>query len=124
MDSLLGINFSQAINPTMQVIGGITQMQQATSSNIVNANTPGYKAKHVSFSAVLEQASSPFETSLSQQMGGGMVATLLGEAASGGQVNLQREMMTMQENLMNFNLASRHLRTVVTNIRTVSNVGK
>lgn len=111
-----------AMAPSMGLLDGLSKAQQANSANIANANTPGYRAKQVSFETILNQQSSPMETSLSLKMGPSMLPQLI--APDGGKVNLQQEMLEMQKNLINFSLATKHLKTVITNVRTTSQVGR
>jgi flagellar basal-body rod protein FlgB len=110
--------------PTMQnlskMLNGISERQKVISNNMANAQTPGYTAKEVSFSQVLEKLDSPFETRLSQKMG----STQPLEMSTGQPVNLQHELIEMQHNLLFYSMATRRLSTMVTLLKTASQIGR
>jgi flagellar basal body rod protein FlgB len=98
----------------------ISNRQKWTSNNIANANTPGYTGKHVEFSELLQRSNHPFETQLSQRMG----STSLFEFLEGEPVNLQREMIDMYKNNLYYGVVTRRLSSVITLMRTASQVGR
>jgi flagellar basal-body rod protein FlgB len=122
MDNYMGIDLDSAIRPAAGMLSGLSQVQQANAANIANVNTPGYRSQQVNFAAMLEQQSNPFENALSVKMGASLAPSLM--QGDGGKVNLQHEMMVMQQNLLNYSLASKHLKTVIANIKTASQVGR
>ena len=78
--------------------------QVVSASNVANANTPGYKAKELSFSSALEQQMSlPLQATNVAHIGGGgsgAAATDTREAEGqarldGNTVQLDRELLTM-----------------------------
>jgi flagellar basal-body rod protein FlgB len=86
----------------------LAQRQSVTAANIVNANTPGYRAQDVaSFSSVLDTASSAMSvTSPLHMTDGGSLASRpqvrnvdgWGSAHSGNTVSIERELMTASSN--------------------------
>lgn len=110
----------QSLDLTLRYMAAISQRQSLTSANIANAHTPNYTAKSVSFSELL-QADSPFETKLSQQMG-----SHISEASTdtGMSVDLQKELIDMQKNLLYYSMVSRRASSIVSNIKAASQVGR
>jgi flagellar basal body rod protein FlgB len=124
---VFGINLEQSLTPLSGYLSGITRAQEASASNIANINTPGYKPKRVSLAASVGLGSSPFETTLAQKMGGGSyldTALAGGDGGEGDGVNLQQELMTVQKQALYFNLVSKRLSTVVTNLKAAGNIGR
>jgi flagellar basal-body rod protein FlgB len=99
---------NDAIQPLAHLLDVITRRQELVSHNIANANTPGYTARHISFAQMLERATNPFETRLSQKIG----PSLYLETYSGDPVNLQQEMLDMHKNNLYFGMATRRLSTM------------
>ncbi len=102
------------------LLGIISQRQQYISDNVANANTPGYVAKDISFSQMLETMKSPFENSLSRKMANSSVV----ESFSGQPVNLQHEMIEMQRNSLFYNVAIRRTSTIISLLKSSIQVGR
>ena len=97
----------------------ISERQKLVTNNVANAHTPGYMAKDISFSDLL-QMDNPFETRLSQEMG-----KRTPEANSTGlPVDLQKEMIEMQKNMLFYGMASRRVSTVFNTLKTASQIGR
>ncbi|HEY9746930.1 MAG TPA: hypothetical protein V6C99_12010 [Oculatellaceae cyanobacterium] len=109
-----------SLNIVLNSLSAISERQRLASANLANAHTPGYTAKQVSFSDLLRE-DNPFETDLSRKMGGAMGA--LG-ADTGQPVNLQREMIEMQKNMLYYSMASRRASTIFNALRTASQIGR
>lgn len=108
--------------PIAEMLSGLSTSQQIVSSNIANAQTPGYTARSVNFSDLVSQQNRPFETRLSKAMG--TTCQPLASQDSGEPVNLQREMITMQKNMLFYSMATRRAATVFNTLRTASQIGR
>jgi flagellar basal-body rod protein FlgB len=125
MMRLAGVNIDASISPLGNALSGLTKMQQATADNIANVNTPGYKAKRPELANVLGLSDNPYETSLAQRMGSSQLSSLLQTPDNtDGKVNVQQEFLAMQKNLLMFNLVSKRLTTIITNLKASGNVGR
>jgi flagellar basal-body rod protein FlgB len=120
----IGINLDSAFGPNLNAMSAINMMQKASADNIANVDTPGYRAKHYDFATALGAQSSVMDTSLSARMGTSKLNEMVYQQGDAGKVNVQDEFMTMQKNLLYFNMLSKRLSTVVTNIKTGSQVGR
>lgn len=119
---IFGIRVDEIIAPGKHMLGALTQTQQATSNNIANVNTPGYKAQHPDFVSLIEQGNSPFETKLSMNMGPSQAPSLF--MPDTGKVDLQMEIMAAQDNLMRFGIVTQHLTKVFTRLKEANNIGR
>ena len=125
MMRLAGVNIDASISPYGNALSGLTKMQQATEDNIANVNTPGYKAKRPELANVLGLSDNPYETSLAQRVGSSQLSSLLQTPDNAdGKVNVQQEFLVMQKNLLMFNLVSKRLTTIITNLKASGNVGR
>ena len=125
MMRLAGVNIDASISPYGNALSGLTKMQQATADNIANVNTPGYKAKRPELANVLGLSDNPYETSLAQRVGSSQLSSLLQTPDNAdGKVNVQQEFLVMQKNLLMFNLVSKRLTTIITNLKASGNVGR
>jgi flagellar basal-body rod protein FlgB len=108
------------IRSSGRILSAISHRQQVVSNNIANANTPGYSAQKVSFADLLGSQDSPFENSLSRKMG-----TLPAEEMSTGEpVNLQQELVEMQKNLLFYNMTTRRISSVITGLKSATQIGR
>lgn len=110
------------LSPIQNVLNAISDSQKWVSSNIANAHTPGYTAKSVSFSEVLSDHNNPFETSLSQKMGPSMDGFSFED--TGKPVNLQEQLIQTQKNTLFYGMATRRLTSIITSLRTASQIGR
>ena len=62
----MAINFQQALGIHPQTLAVRAKRAEVISSNIANADTPGYKAKDMDFKAALAQASQKQQSSMSR----------------------------------------------------------
>ncbi|MBX2861231.1 MAG: flagellar basal body protein [Vampirovibrio sp.] len=120
----MGLDFTKAIHPVDNMLTAIGHKQNLVSNNVANAHTPGYTAKTASFSDMLFAANSPFETRLSQKMGSKYSVGEAGEIDSGSPVQLQKEMIEMQKNLMLYSMTTRRASTIFNGLRTASQIGR
>lgn len=98
----------------------ISEKQKVTSNNLANAHTPGYLAKEVNFSDLLNGMNNPFETQLSQKMG----TTMSDSMSTGMPVDMQKEMIEMQKNLLFYNMTTRRASTIFTLLKSATQVGR
>ena len=98
----------------------ISQRQRALGSNIANVHTPGYIRKDIEFGQYLSTMNSPLETRLSEKLGPSAIATDRSEEP----VNAANELLKIQENSILYSMATRRMSNIVTEMKTVINVGK
>ncbi|MBQ8459053.1 hypothetical protein IJ541_03000 [bacterium] len=98
----------------------ISQRQRALGSNVANVDTPGYIRQDIDFGQYLSTMNSPLETKLSEKLGPSAIAMDQGEE----RVNPANELLKMQENSILYSMATRRMSNIVTEMKTVINVGK
>ena len=104
---------------TIHSLDLIAERQKALSCNLANMDTPNYKRKDISFSQYLGAASGSLETTLSMKMGPSPVTL----QASDEKVNPATELSEMQKNAIMFTVASRRMTSLITEMKTVINMG-
>lgn len=97
----------------------ITQRQRALSTNLANIDTPGYVRKDISFDQYLGTMNNPLETELSVKLG---PSGLIEEQGEG--VNPVYELTEMQKMNIMYSVATRRMSNMITQMKTVINVGK
>ena len=98
----------------------ITQRQRALGSNLANVDTPGYVRRDVNFSDYLGTLNYPLETKLSEKLGPSGVI----EERRGQEIEVDQELMALQENSLLYTMATRRMSNIITEMKTVINVGK
>lgn len=98
----------------------ISQRQRAIGSNIANVDTPGYVRRDIDFATYLGTMNSPLETKLSQKLGPSGVI----EERQFEEINPAQELIALQENSMLYSMATRRMSNIITEMKTVINVGK
>ena len=98
----------------------ISQRQRALGSNLANIDTPGYVRRDVSFSDYLSSMNSPLETKLSEKLGPSGVI----DERQHEEINPAQELMALQENSILYTMATRRMSNIITEMKTVINVGK
>jgi flagellar basal body rod protein FlgB len=98
----------------------ISQRQKALGSNIANVDTPGYIRQDIDFGQYLSTMNSPLETELSTKLGPSAIAIEQTEEP----VNASTELLKMQEISIMYSMATRRMSNIVTEMKTVINVGK
>jgi flagellar basal-body rod protein FlgB len=109
------------VNQTGIELGGflsyLSQRQEVVSSNIANADTPGYKARDVempvSFSAAFQEA----RASVVEAPG-------LVSRNDGNNVSIDREARLLAENTLKFSVASQAIRAQLKNLRSAIEEGR
>ena len=98
----------------------ITQKQRALGSNIANVDTPGYVRRDIDFADYLGTLGNPIETKLSQQLGPSAVI----EERQHEQIEPAKELFELQQNSLLYTMATRRMSNIITEMKTVINVGK
>ena len=98
----------------------ISQRQRAIGSNIANVDTPGYVRRDIDFSQYLGSMNSPLETQLSTKLGPSGIL----EERENRDIDIAEEMAEMQKNALMYTMATRRMSNIITEMKTVINVGK
>lgn len=98
----------------------IAQKQRALGSNMANIDTPGYVRRDINFGDYLNSMNSPLETKLSEALGPSGVI----EERGYEEIDPAQELMQMQENSLLYTMATRRMSNLITEMKTVINVGK
>ncbi len=98
----------------------IAQKQRALGANIANVDTPGYIRQDIDFSQYLSTMNSPLETRLSEKLGPSAII----EDKTEEPVNSANELLKIQENAILYSMATRRMSNLITEMKTVINVGK
>lgn len=98
----------------------ITQKQRALGSNLANIDTPGYVRRDIDFADYLGTLGNPLETKLSQQLGPSAVI----EERQYEQIEPAKELFELQQNSLLYTMATRRMSNIITEMKTVINVGK
>lgn len=107
------------LDKSQVILDAISKKQQVLSDNIANVNTPGYVRRDVSFNQILSTANSPLETKLSEAIGPNPFFI-----QENGQVDAKQELIDMQKNMLYYAVATRRVSSVITQLRSVTQVGK
>lgn len=98
----------------------ISQRQRALGSNLANIDTPGYVRRDINFGDYLNSMNSPLETKLSEALGPSGVI----EERHYEEIEPAQELMKIQQNSILYTMATRRMSNIVTEMKTVINVGK
>lgn len=98
----------------------ITQRQRALGSNLANVDTPGYVRRDINFGDYLNSMNSPLETKLSEKLGPSGVI----EEKTYEEIDPANELMELQKNSILYTMATRRMSNIITEMKTVINVGK
>ena len=97
----------------------VAQRQRALGMNIANVDTPGYVRKDIDFADYLGSMGSRLETDLSARLG---PSGIIEKQEQG--VDVAQELAQMQENAILYTMATREMSSIITQMKTVINVGK
>ena len=97
----------------------VAQRQRALGMNIANVDTPGYVRKDIDFADYLGSMGSRLETDLSAKLG---PSGIIEKQEQG--VDVAQELAQMQENAILYTMATREMSSIITQMKTVINVGK
>ena len=98
----------------------ISQKQRALGSNVANIDTPGYVRRDIDFSQYIGSMNSPIETKLSTKLGPSGVI----ENRREQEIDIAEELAEMQKNSIMYTIATRRMSNIITEMKTVINVGK
>ncbi len=98
----------------------IAQKQRALGSNLANIDTPGYVRRDINFADYLGSMNSPLETQLSEKLGPSGII----DEQKHVEIDPAHELMELQENSIFYTMATRRMSNIITEMKTVINVGK
>ena len=98
----------------------ISQRHRALGANIANVDTPGYVRKDIDFSQYVGSMNSPIETKLSTSLGPSGVM----EDRQRQEIDIAEELAEIQKNSLMYTMATRRMSNIITEMKTVINVGK
>ena len=98
----------------------IAQRQRALGSNLANIDTPGYVRRDINFADYLGSMNSPLETKLSEKLGPSGII----EEKQHEEIDPANELMQLQENSIFYTMATRRMSNIITEMKTVINVGQ
>jgi len=106
---------------TGNILDLIATKQKALGENLANIDTPGYTRKDVNFGQYLNSGSgNALENKLTAKFGSSPIL----EQDTGEVVNPANELMEMQKNSLLYTMATRRMSNIITEMKTVINVGK
>lgn len=109
-----------SMDKTTLMLDLISQRQRALGANIANVDTPGYVRKDIDFSQYLGTMNSPLETKLSTALGPSGVI----EDRRNQEIDIAEELSEIQKNSLMYTMATRRMSNIITQMKTVINVGK
>ena len=98
----------------------ISQRHRALGANVANVDTPGYVRKDIDFSQYVGSMNSPIETKLSTALGPSGIM----EDRQRQEIDIAEELAEIQKNSLMYTMASRRMSNIITEMKTVINVGK
>ncbi len=109
-----------SMGKTTLMLDLISQRQRALGSNVANVDTPGYVRRDIDFSQYLGSMNSPIETKLSNALGPSGVI----EDRRKQEIDIAEELSEIQRNSLMYTMATRRMSNIITEMKTVINVGK
>ena len=109
-----------ALGKTNLMLDLISQKQRALGSNVANVDTPGYVRRDVDFSQYLGSMNSPLETKLSTKLGPSAIT----DDRERQDIDIAEEFSEIQKNSLLYTVATRRMSNIITQMKTVINVGK
>ena len=109
-----------SMSSTSSILDLISKKQKVIGENLANMDTPGYSRKDVDFGQYLGSMSSSLETKMSAKLGSSPVF----EEKSHEDINPANELMELQKNSLLYSMATRRMSNIITEMKTVINVGK
>ena len=109
-----------SMGKTTLMLDLISQRQRALGSNVANVQTPGYVRRDIDFSQYIGSMNSPIETKLSTALGPSAVM----EDRREQEIDIAEELAEIQKNALMYTMATRRMSNIITEMKTVINVGK
>lgn len=116
----MSLKITDSMSGTSDILDLISRRQKVLGENLANLDTPGYKRKDVDFGQYMADTTSPLESKLAAKFGSSPVF----EQSSNEDVNPANELMELQKNSLLYTMATRRMSNIITEMRTVTNVGK
>lgn len=108
------------MDKTGNMLDLISKKQKIIGENLANLDTPGYTRKDMDFGQYLGDAGSSLETAMISKFGSSPVF----EQRSNEPINPANELLELQKNSLLYTMATRRMSNIITEMRTVINVGK
>ncbi len=109
-----------SIGKTSLALDLIAQRQRDLGSNLANVDTPGYVRRELDFSQYMGGATASLETKLAQRIG----PSPMFDYEQNVDINPAQELTEMQKNSLLYTMATRRMSNIITQMKTVINVGK
>ena len=110
---------NNSLGRTINIMDLIAERHKALSCNLANMHTPNYKRKDVSFSQYLGGCANPLETKLASKLGPSPVTV----ENTNEEVNAAKELSEIQKNSILYIMAVRRMTTLISEMKTVINMG-
>ncbi|MBE7704337.1 MAG: hypothetical protein E7Z90_00835 [Cyanobacteria bacterium SIG29] len=110
------------MNPISRTLGAldlIAERHKALASNLANMDTPNYRRKDLSFSQYLGGIANPLETQLAAKLGPSPVTI----ETSDEKIDPATELSEIQKNSLMYTVATRRVNSLITEMKTVINMG-
>jgi len=121
----MGFSPIDSMNNTGKLLDLISQKQKVIGENLANIDTPGYVRKDIDFGQCLGGLNNGgFETSLSAKYGSSSSGFGVVQEKTGEAINPANELMELQRNSLMYTMATRRMSNIITEMKTVINVGK
>ena len=108
------------VGKTSLMMDLIAQRQRALGSNLANVDTPGYVRRDIDFSQYLGGSTAALETKLAKKIG----PSPMFDYEQNVEINPADELTEMQKNSILYTMATRRMSNIITQMKTVINVGK
>ena len=116
----MSIRSFDPMESTGSILDLIAKKQKVIGENLANVDTPGYQRKDLNFSQYLADNSSTLEARVTDRFGSPPVF----EGSSNELINPADELMELQKNSLLYTMATRRMSNIITEMKTVINVGK
>ena len=116
----MGWSALSCVGKTSLALDLIAQRQRDLGSNLANVDTPGYVRRDLDFSQYLGGNTSSLETKLGRKLG----PSPMFDYEQNVDINPAQELTEMQKNSLLYTVATRRMSNIITQMKTVINVGK
>ena len=110
-----------SMTTTGNMLDLIAKRQQIIGENLANVDTPGYVRKDLNFNQFLGSTDNALETKLSAKFGSPLSEQV---STSAEPINPANELLELQKNSLLYTMATRRMSNIITEMKTVINVGK
>lgn len=109
-----------SMNNTSLIMDLISKKQKVLGENLANIDTPGYVRKDIDFGQYMGPMGNSLETKMAAKLGSSPIF----EEKSNEEINPANELMELQKNALLYSMATRRMSNIITEMKTVINVGK